>query len=368
LSQEPLKVGYLYPALEYDSENSLRWLAGQLDSLHSTRGFFFHGQDAEEGSSEGNPTVIDNLHELDSLDVLVVYIRRMWMTADQQTQLIAFMNSGAGLVGIRTASHAIQSWGEEAKGIDREIWGGAYTANHGGESNYTLTFTPEASAHPITQDVNPWLADYTMYYQNDPEWTFAADNTVLMYGNDGVISNEPITWVRDLNGANVFYTSTGVQADFQQPEFQKMIINAVLWAGNRLGTGCMDVTAINYDEMALTPCTGCCQYAPCCSDTNYIEYTESCQNPQDSACLTPKSSAIEMTIPSESFLIVSPQVIQVDTEGGHSLKVSDVKGRIVFSESSQGTRQYILPSLEPGIYFVKLTAGSRQFSRILFIL
>jgi hypothetical protein len=35
-------------------------------------------------------------------------------------------------------------------------------------------------------------------------------------------------------GSNIFNTTTGVQSDLKDPQFQRMIVNGVLWAGKQL--------------------------------------------------------------------------------------------------------------------------------------
>ena len=228
----PLRIGYLFPNIEYDSETSLKWIAQQMESKYAARSFWFKGQDISEGSSEATPTVIANLNDLDSLDVLVIFIRRVWLNPQQTTKLKSFLNSGKGIVGIRSACHAIQSW-DLGRGIDSVIFGGVYN-NHGANNGYDLEFTAESKTHPIFKDVQSFKADHSLYYQNYGGRTVASDVNILMYGKS-VEGRFPVTWTRQRMGSNIFFTSTGVQVDFQNPQFQKMIINAVLWSGKALG-------------------------------------------------------------------------------------------------------------------------------------
>jgi type 1 glutamine amidotransferase len=44
-------------------------------------------------------------------------------------------------------------------------------------------------------------------------------------------AHEPVAWtVEDDNGQRVFYTSLGSQSDFAQPEFRRLLRNAVYWS------------------------------------------------------------------------------------------------------------------------------------------
>jgi len=227
----PLRIGYLFPAIEYSSEASLRWIANQMETRYASRSFFFQGQDIDQGSSAATPTVITNINDLDSLDVMVVYVRRVWLTASQQTRFQQFFNSGKGMVGIRSAAYAIQSW-DLGRGIDSVVWGGAYNM-HTDSMSYTLRMTAAASTHPIFQGVGAWTGLASLYRQNYNGRTVASDANILMNGNTAT-EQYPVTWTRVRNGGNVFFTSTGTQGEFQDPNFQKMIINAVLWAGKAL--------------------------------------------------------------------------------------------------------------------------------------
>jgi hypothetical protein len=80
-AQQPLRIGYFYGQNEYDGEGSCRWLARKMETAHGARTFFFAGKDIETDTSEATAVVIPNLHELDSLDVLVLFVRRLWLNS-----------------------------------------------------------------------------------------------------------------------------------------------------------------------------------------------------------------------------------------------------------------------------------------------
>jgi type 1 glutamine amidotransferase len=40
---------------------------------------------------------------------------------------------------------------------------------------------------------------------------------------------EPVAWTNVHNGGRVFYTSLGHVDDFQDPQFNRLLTNAVLW-------------------------------------------------------------------------------------------------------------------------------------------
>lgn len=229
----PFRVGYLSGSLEYTSEASLKAFAAEMETKHGLESRHFACKDIAEGSSQQNPTSIPNLASLDSVDVLVVYSRRCWLMDAQYRKFRDFLDLGRGLVGLRTASHALQNW-SAGRGIDSAIWGGAYN-NHGGSSGYALEATAAGKAHPILKDVGEWRPDYWLYYQNLPSRAMAADAVVLLHGSNAD-GRHPVAWTRAHKGGNVFYTSTGVPKDFEKAAFKAMLTNALFWAAKETPT------------------------------------------------------------------------------------------------------------------------------------
>jgi type 1 glutamine amidotransferase len=41
---------------------------------------------------------------------------------------------------------------------------------------------------------------------------------------------EPIAWTRMCGSSRVFYTSLGHPADFEQPQFRRLLVNAIRWS------------------------------------------------------------------------------------------------------------------------------------------
>ena len=81
--------------------------------------------------------------------------------------------------------------------------------------------------HPILAGVTPFTS--RKLYKNP---THADNNTILL---EGTIPDhkEPLAWVREHNGGRVFYTSLGVQEDFQQESFRRLLVNAIFWTTRR---------------------------------------------------------------------------------------------------------------------------------------
>jgi type 1 glutamine amidotransferase len=233
VAAKPLHIGYLYGQKEYDGEGGLRALAGMMETHEGARTTYFAGADIATDTSEATAFVLPNIDALDSLDVLVIFVRRLWLNKAQLAKLKSFLNSGKGIVGIRSAQYAIQSW-DEGFGIDTAVLGGAYNG-HGSTFGYDLEFTAVAKQGPIFSGINLWKAGDKLYHQDYKGKTLASDCNILAYGIQGDV-RMPVAWTRVRMGSNIFVTTAGVQEDFRNPEFRKMIVKAVLWAGKSPAT------------------------------------------------------------------------------------------------------------------------------------
>jgi len=211
----PVKIGYLSGCDEYESDKNLSWLMEEMESTYGTENYWIQGQDGQE-------QVLEGLHVLDSIDVLIIFARRMTLPDSQINRFKDFFNSGKGIVGVRTASHAFQSYLE----FDAEVLGGNYrTGDH--TAGFDVVLTDSALSHPVTKGVNGFSSAGWLY----PNSGLNEDITLLMTGVLGD-REEPVTWVRLYDSTRVFYTSTGASPDWQDPDFQRMIINAVFWAAD----------------------------------------------------------------------------------------------------------------------------------------
>ena len=63
-----------------------------------------------------------SLDALGQADLVVVFARRMQLPAEQLGQVKRYVESGRPVIGLRTASHAIQNWLE----FDKLVLGGNY--------------------------------------------------------------------------------------------------------------------------------------------------------------------------------------------------------------------------------------------------
>ena len=71
---------------------------------------------------------------------------------------------------------------------------------------------------------------YDQLYKNAP---LDGSSVPLLTGKWTDKPDEPVAWTHTYKGGRVFYTSLGHPDDFKQPQFRRLLLNAVLWASDR---------------------------------------------------------------------------------------------------------------------------------------
>ena len=77
-----------------------------------------------EGKDEEHLPGLENLADC---DVMLLFTRRLKLSGEQLERIKDYCLSGKPIVGVRTASHAIQSWLD----LDKEVLGGNYHGHYG---------------------------------------------------------------------------------------------------------------------------------------------------------------------------------------------------------------------------------------------
>jgi type 1 glutamine amidotransferase len=168
--------------------------------------------------------------------VLLISVRRRALPEPQWQAVQDFIARGGGVVGIRTASHAFALRPGTPLPPGRKVWpewdevvlGGNYQQHHGNEISTTAEVVAGAD-HPVLQGVarEPFPTGSGLYI-NSP--LRAGARPLLMGRAQGVEKPEPVAWTHQSPaGGRVFYTSLGHVADFQRPEFRRLLANAVDW-------------------------------------------------------------------------------------------------------------------------------------------
>lgn len=214
--QAPLKVCLVSGSAEYKSHESLAEFQKFLET-------HYHAVCARAfGDDKGSE--IPGLEALDNCDVMVLFTRRITLAPQQLERVKKFCDSGKGIVGIRTASHAFQNWLE----IDKEIWGGSYQGHYGDDEIASISIAEKGKSHPALTGVKPFTTTGKLY--KNP--TLAGDTTLLLEGKNKT-NTEPVAWARARKASRIFYTSLGVPDDFKNSDFKQLLANAIFWTGRR---------------------------------------------------------------------------------------------------------------------------------------
>ena len=162
---------------------------------------------------------LPGLENLDQSDCMLLFVRRMTIDGEQLERIKRYCRRGGPIVGVRTASHGLQNWPE----MDKEVFGGDYQGHFDNES-IEVGIVAAAEDHCVLAGVEPFVSRGSLY--RNPN--IARDATVLLTGTFSGHTH-PVAWTRLHHGGRVFYTSLGHPDDFRQPNFLRLLLNAVLW-------------------------------------------------------------------------------------------------------------------------------------------
>jgi type 1 glutamine amidotransferase len=210
----PLRVVFVSGSAEYDSDKTMPILKSHLEKTYPSIVTMI--------SAKGDD--LPGTENLAKCELVVLFTRRLKLQGEQLENVKKYCTSGKPIVGIRTASHGVQSWLE----FDREILGGYYKGHYSVGPVTDVKFTDAAKGHPILKDVKPFKSQASLYKNSG----LAKDVTVLLTGSIPD-HEEPIAWTRMNKTQRVFYTSLGGQKDFEDENFLKLMTNGILWAADR---------------------------------------------------------------------------------------------------------------------------------------
>ncbi len=183
----------------------------------------------------------DSRHEMPGFDavktadLLFVSVRRRALKPAQLDLIRAHLKAGKPLVGIRTASHAFDAGPKHPKGganwkeFDGKVLGGNYHGHHGTRHKTKVTVAEGAGNHAILRGVKGYTSPGSLYKVRP----LAKTTTPLLIGTIPDAEAEPVAWTNTSGKARVFYTSLGHRGDFDNPNFVRLLTNAVFWAINK---------------------------------------------------------------------------------------------------------------------------------------
>ena len=113
--------------------------------------------------------------------------------------------------------------------MDRELFGGDYRGQYNNRST-GVQVVEAAKEHPVAAGLEPFVSRGSLY--KNP--AIGKDTTLLLSGT-AQRHVEPVAWTRPHHGGRVFYTSLGHRDDFAEPNFVRLLLNAICWTcGRRL--------------------------------------------------------------------------------------------------------------------------------------
>ncbi|MDQ3625388.1 MAG: ThuA domain-containing protein, partial [Verrucomicrobiota bacterium] len=173
--------------------------------------------------AEDKGTGLLGIDELENCDAVILFTRRVTLPEAELARLKKYCDAGKPVIGIRTASHAFQNWPE----IDKQLFGGDYRGHF--KADHVADVTLVARDHPVLAGLRAFKTSGKLYKNPQP----AADITLLLSATNEEGKPEPVAWTREQRGGRVFYTSLGVPADFENPNFLRLLTNAIFWTAKR---------------------------------------------------------------------------------------------------------------------------------------
>jgi type 1 glutamine amidotransferase len=232
-AEKPAHIVFMIGEDEYKTWETLPEFAKTDLAPRGYRVTIIHADKADKNNFAGLGAALRDA------DLLFVSVRRRTPFKEQLDAVRGHLTAGRPLIGIRTASHAfalrpkdkitdakLAAW----QTFDPEVFGGHYENHHGAGPKTAVTFAPSADSHPILQGITAAkLPGNGSLYKVSPLEPTAKP---LLIGTIPDKPSEPIAWTHTYgpNRAKTFYTSLGHPDDFQNPEFRRLLTNAIAWS------------------------------------------------------------------------------------------------------------------------------------------
>jgi len=246
---------------EYRSEQSMPMLASILAARH---GFDCTVLFALDANGRVDPTLptraedesvvhdIPGLEHLASADLVIFFTRFITLAPDDLAHVIAYLDSGKPILGLRTANHGFigpfpyQVGGRDVR-FGEDILGGTFLEHHGNWHADSTRGTPVESErhHPILTGIDELWGPSDVYRTYPEGSSLPPDCTALVYGQPLLGRQRtdapnpekeplPVAWTKTWttstgNPARVFHCTMGSAADFQDPGVRRITINAAYW-------------------------------------------------------------------------------------------------------------------------------------------
>ena len=213
LNAQPLHIHIISGSKEYKANESMVEYTKELIKVFKAK--VTHTATTDKSKN------LPNLNELKDADLLIIFCRRLDVQTNDLTIIHDYLKSKKSVIGIRSASHAFETF----LGLDKQYFGGSYSG-HDKEFKITMKKNETQNDHAILKGVSftNWVRLGKPYYN----YTNSKDTVLLLSGTANNKSH-PMAWTRNIKSQRVFYTSMGLPQDFENKNFIQLLNNAVTW-------------------------------------------------------------------------------------------------------------------------------------------
>lgn len=247
---------------EYRSEEGLPQLAKILAQRHGFKCTVLFPIDPKDGTIK--PEVTSNIPGLKALrtaDLVIMLLRYRDLPDDQMAEIVAYLDSGKPVIGLRTATHAFKipagkryaQYSCDSKaagwegGFGRRILGETWVSHHGQHKKESTrgVIAPEARGEAIVKGCEDIWGPSDVYTVRLP---LPEGSRPLIMGQvlEGMSPGDkplagpknapmmPVAWTRSYQGAHgetgrVFTTTMGAATDLESEGLRRLIVNAAYW-------------------------------------------------------------------------------------------------------------------------------------------
>jgi uncharacterized protein len=157
------------------------------------------------------------------------------MSVGQKTALLDFVRSGRGFLGVHSATDTFYAWPDYL-----DLIGGYF---NGHPWHQLATIEVADAADPLVAFLgNSWQLNDEIYQISDFDYRgsrvlLRLDQSSVDLGKAGVhrrFYGWPLAWKRSFGAGRVFYSALGHEASvWQDPRYQRILANAILWSTRR---------------------------------------------------------------------------------------------------------------------------------------
>ena len=169
----------------------------------------------EHGQDPWQPT----RDEPDGCDCVVLLGPPAIRDARWLRRLAQWCRRGGGIVVVGSTRDVLPDW----RGFARSVLG-ARDSGQSGEVPLDVRAARDARLHPVLAGVEPFPACGELLRGVRP----ARDAAVLLFGHARGLM-KPVAWVRPCGAGRVFYCSLSDAGDLSEPNFLRLLANAVCW-------------------------------------------------------------------------------------------------------------------------------------------